>query len=345
MIGQMIMTGFRGTGDDMQTGDMPVLLEDIQAGRTGGVILFERDWETGATGRNITSVPQVARLSALLQRHAPIPLFIAVDQEGGKVRRLKPEHGFPPMPSAGQLGALPPGMTRVAGLSAGRALAEAGINLNFAPVADVGINPSGPAIAKLDRAFSADPETSAAHAAAFASGLGRAGVIAAYKHFPGHGSAEQDTHQGITDITATWQRAELRPYLRESLPTGVKLMVMTGHLMHRDLDPWLPASLSRRITTDLLRNELGWEGVVITDDLNMEAIAAHYSLKETIRLAVEAGADILLFGNNLRHDPLTARTAHALLMELVEAGDIDESRIEESWRRIRTLKQDLPAAR
>ena len=336
MAGQMIMTGFRGTGEQPLSKDLQYLLPDIRAGRIGGVILFEPDYLSKKT-RNIRSLKQVAALTALLQKDAPIPLFIGVDQEGGRVRRFKEEHGFASTPSAAELGRGSPEATQTEAARMGTALHAVGINLNFAPVLDVDVNPKSPAIGALGRSFSAHPDRVTAHGQAFAEGLASAGVIPCYKHFPGHGSARHDTHLGLTDITDTWTPEELEPY-RRILPYTPPAMIMPAHVVHREKGGELPASLSPRIITGLLRDSLGWQGVVITDDLQMRAVEDKYSMKEAIRLAVLAGSDILLFGNNLRHDPQEGRKAHAALVELVREGSIPESRIRESYTRIMTLK-------
>lgn len=338
MIGQMVMVGFRGTGDS-GSAEMRAVLEDVAAGRIGGVIYFERDWQTKKHGRNIRTLKQTAKLSALLQKASPLPLFIAVDQEGGRVQRLNKTHTFPETPSAREMGEKTPEESRKTAATLGRNLKNIGINVNFAPVADIAINPSGPAIGALGRAFASTPEKAAAHAGAFMHGLTREGVIGCYKHFPGHGSSLADSHNNPTDITATWREEELLPYM--DLPGDAPFMVMTGHLMQRKLDPERPASLSRNITTGLLRENLGWRGVVITDDLEMDAIALLYPEKERVRLAIDAGADIILFGNNLKHHPEQGRKIFAIIRTLVKEGSIPQERIAESWARIRALKARL----
>lgn len=336
MIGQMVMVGFRGDGAPPHGPELRGVLEDIGAGRIGGVILFDRDWQTKKRGRNITATAQVAKLSALLQKNAPIPLFIAVDQEGGRVRRLRPEHGFPATPSASELGRDTFEQTREAAVTMGKSLRALGITVNFAPVADVAVRPDSPAIGALGRAFSGDPRASAGHAEAFMTGLTQTGIIGSYKHFPGHGSAVADSHKKLTDITATWRNEELTLY--KALSPNGPFMVMTGHLMHSGFDPEYPASLSRVITTGLLREKIGWRGVVITDDLEMDAIDLFYSMDERIRLAINAGVDIILFGNNLRHHPEQGRRVHAAIRRLVDNGTVTPERIAESWSRIRELK-------
>lgn len=336
MIGQMVMVGFRGDGNTADTPEMRTVLADIRAGRIGGVIFFDRDWQTKKRGRNITSVAQATRLCALLQKNASIPLFIAVDQEGGRVQRLRTGHGFSETPAAADLGKTDPENTRKTARDMGLALRAIGITVNFAPVADVATKPDSPAIGALGRAFSGDAQTAATHAAAFMDGLTGAGVIGSYKHFPGHGSAVADSHTKLTDITDTWNEEELALY--RTLPPNGPFMVMAGHLLHRDLDAHLPASLSRSVITGLLRDKLGWQGVVVTDDLEMDAVALSHSMEERIRLAIDAGVDVILFGSNLRHHPEQGRRVHAAITELVRTGRISPDRIAESWKRIRALK-------
>lgn len=336
MAGQMIMTGFRGSGEAPNSEEMQLLLQDIRAGRIGGVILFEPDYLTQKP-RNIFSVSQTAALAAMLQTEARTPLFVGVDQEGGKVRRFKEKHGIAPTPSAAALGKGMPESTRKEALRLGKALRAAGINLNFAPCLDVNRNPNSPAIGALDRSFSPDPKKVAAHGKAFAQGLSAAGVIPCYKHFPGHGSARGDSHLGLTDISSVWSPQELEPY-RRILPQTPPAMIMPGHIVHRDKGGDLPASLSPEIVSGMLRGDLGWQGVVVSDDLQMQAVEGRYSMEEAVRLAVLAGTDILLFGNNLRHDPKQGRKAHAALLDLARQGRIPEARIRESYDRIMALK-------
>ena len=222
----------------------------------------------------------------------------------------------------------------------GRMLRELGVNLNFAPVLDVNVYPASPAIGRLGRSFSADPQAVAAHGAAFADGLNNAGIIAVFKHFPGHGSAHADSHKGVTDISATWSERELSPY-RSALGRPGQRMVMTGHLFHAGLDPAFPATLSPSVINGLLRGRLGYDGVVVTDDLQMDAIAAEYTLEEVVLRAIGAGADILLFGNNLEYDPAIVAKVQAIIARAVEDGTLSRARLEASWRRILKLKRQM----
>lgn len=336
MIGQMLLVGFRGTAVD---GDSPIL-RDIREHNLGGVILFDRDVQLQSAERNIQSPEQVRALTASLQASARVPLFVAVDQEGGKVARFQPGDGFPAYPSAAELGRGTPDATRRTALGMGRMLRELGVNLNFAPVLDVNVYPASPAIGRLGRSFSADPQAVAAHGAAFADGLNDAGIVAVFKHFPGHGSARADSHKGVTDISATWSERELSPY-RSALGRPGQRMVMTGHLFHAGLDPAFPATLSPSVINGLLRGRLGYDGVVVTDDLQMDAIAAEYTLEEVVLRAIGAGADILLFGNNLEYDPAIVAKVQAVIVRAVEDGTLSRARLEASWRRILKLKQQM----
>ena len=341
MLGQMIMVGFKGTGEEPLTEDIKLLQEDIRKGHIGGVIFFEYDWQTKQRGRNVRSTAQVASLAFLLQKKARIPLFIAVDQEGGRVERLRSEHGFTPIPSARDLGTNTPKETYTIALAQGKALRALGINLNFAPVVDLNVNPDSPAIGRVERSFSPDPVQVAAHGSAFARGLAEAKVASCYKHFPGHGSATDDSHHSLPDITASWKEEELLPYLPGTIPAKLPLMVMVGHMYIKTLDAGYPASLSRSVIDNLLRKTLKWDGVVITDDLEMNAISLHHTQEESILLAVNAGVDILLFGNNIQYAPDQGRKVFAILHKLVKEGKISQQRIYESWKKIIALKRQI----
>ncbi|MDO9083213.1 MAG: glycoside hydrolase family 3 N-terminal domain-containing protein [Humidesulfovibrio sp.] len=356
LAGQMLLVGFRGAepgpdrpGDTLggRPGGLPILGQIAEL-NLGGVILFDRDVALKSPERNITSPEQLRRLTSALQAAASAagapPLFIAVDQEGGRVQRLRAARGFPETPPAAELcPSGDPAPALCAGEQTGATLASVGINLNFAPVADVNVNPQNPVIGALGRSFSADPAEVGPCAGAFARGLKSQGVLTAAKHFPGHGSSSTDSHEGFTDVTATWTEAELIPF-RELLRQDLADMVMTAHVFNARLDPAHPATLSRPVIGGLLRGRLGFTGVVVTDDLQMRAVAAHYGLKETVRLCVEAGADVLLIGNNLDHDENIAGKTLDALMELVAEGRLSPERLRESVARIQNVKRKLPAA-
>jgi len=333
MVGQMIMAGFRGYTVDA---DSPIV-RDIRERNLGGVILFDYDVALKKPERNVKSPAQVKALIGELQAHAKTPLFVAVDQEGGRVQRLKPAYGFVGTPSAQELGEMDDGRIRAAAGIIGLTLKSAGFNMDFAPVVDVNMDPESPAIGKIGRSFSADPQRVAHCAGIFLDEFRQQGVTGCLKHFPGHGSAGADSHLGLTDVTRTWSEAELVPY-RELIKGGKVQMVMTAHIFNANLDPDYPATLSRSVITGILREKLGFEGVVVTDDMNMKAISGFYGQAEAIRLAVEAGADILLFGNNLIYDPEIVQKAADILVGLVNDGKLSRERIEQSYNRIMRLK-------
>lgn len=340
-VGQMIVAGFRGYDADGEIADA------LQRLGIGGVIYFDRDVPTAQNRRNIRSPRQLRELSAELQRLAEQSghpkLFIAVDQEGGRVNRLKPAYGFPASVSAEYLGRTndPDTTYKWASLTA-ETCSKAGINVDFAPCTDVNVNPQSPVIGAIGRSFSDDTAVVAAQARIWVDALHRRGVLTSLKHFPGHGSSRADSHLGLTDITHTWQRErELAPY-RNLFGQGYADFVMVGHLLHRDVDAKYPASLSRRWISDILRRELGYRGVVITDDLNMGAIVDHYSLEKALELAINAGVDMVIVGNNGKkyESDLTPRTID-LICGLVRQGRIPRQRIAEAYGRILTLKTRL----
>jgi beta-N-acetylhexosaminidase len=224
-----------------------------------------------------------------------------------------------------------------------KGIAAQGFTVNFGPVADLNINPNNQVIAKFGRAYSADPETVTAYDRAFIEGHHKAGLATALKHFPGHGSSTADSHEGFVDITKTWSEDELEPY-RELIGEGVVDMVMVGHLYHADYaddDGQTPSSLSARWIDGVLRTDLGFDGVVISDDLEMGAIRDHFTLEQTVVEGVKAGMDILLFSNTGYQRPGLSKEVLAILMEQAEKDPAFAKRIEQSYERIVALKRRL----
>ncbi len=314
----------------------------LAAGELGGVILFDRDQLTKTAGRNIVAPDQLGRLTGTLRstalRSATGPhLLIAVDQEGGRVARLNPGNGYPATPSAAELGAADDlERTRNASVLTAITLAGAGIDFNLAPVVDLNVNPSNPAIGALDRSFSADPAAVVAQATAVIEAQRGAGIRTAIKHFPGAGSATGNTDQGVVDVTATWRDVELEPF-RALISADLPSAVMVGLIVNGQLDPDRPAALSRVAVTGLLRNQLGWRGVVISDDLQAPAITERYGDGEAIALAIEAGVDLLLFANQQVHDPDLVEHVLGIVLDHVASGRITEARLDESVARIEGL--------
>jgi beta-N-acetylhexosaminidase len=336
-IGQMLTIGFRG----MQVADTNHIVRDIQQYHLGGVVLYDYDVPKDTTYRNIQSPQQVQTLVKNLQNLTDRPLIISIDQEGGIVARLKPEYGFPQTVSAEYLGKLDnPDSTQYYARQMAETLANLGINVNFAPVLDLNTNPDNPVIGGLERSFSADPRTVTEHAGIFIKTMQEHGIMPVVKHFPGHGSSKKDSHLGVVDVTETWSRDELIPY-RQLIDSNLVETVMTAHIFNATLDSTYPATLSKPTISGILRDDLGFGGVVISDDLMMGAIRKEYGLKTTIAQALNAGVDILSFANNSVYDPDIVPKAQNIIKELIDEGKISRERIGQSYKRIVDMKEKM----
>lgn len=337
LIGQLFIIGFQGhkIEDDHR------ILEDISKSNLGGVILFDRHLATGADKNNIVDASHLGELTARLQTSAASPLFIGVDQEGGRVSRFKPEYGFEQTPAAESLGLSDSTeKTYQAASTVAQMLAGAGINMNFAPVVDLNINPQNPIIGNFQRSFAKDADRVTDHAKAWIKAHKREGVITCLKHFPGHGSSVADSHLGFVDISDTWKKDELKPYF-ELIGSGDAQTIMTGHLYNSQLDPKYPATLSQKTVDGVLRKDLSFTGVVISDDMQMKAITDRYGLEEACCMAIAAGIDLVIIGNNLSYDPEIFKKVHKAILAAVKEGRIRETRIVEAWERINALKTTL----
>ncbi|HXG42788.1 MAG TPA: glycoside hydrolase family 3 N-terminal domain-containing protein [Dehalococcoidia bacterium] len=336
MIAQLLVVGFRGL-----TAAEADVAAVIREEGLGGVVLFDFDVPTRSPLRNVQSPQQVRELTRGLQALSSAPLIICVDQEGGRVARLNEGHGFPPTVSHEELGRRNDvAYTRQQAGQMAATLASVGINLNLAPVVDINVNPDNPVIGRLGRSFSADPRIVTTQAREFVRAHREHGVLCTLKHFPGHGSSSQDSHLGFVDVTQSWSPEELLPY-RELIASGDADVVMTAHVFNARLDPQHPATLSRRTITGLLREELGFDGVVISDDMQMGAIRDHYSYEGAVELALNAGVDVLAIANNSVYEPDIARRTIDLIERLVREGRVPEGRIRESYARVQRLKSRL----
>ncbi len=329
-IASLLVVGFRG----LTVGTADAITAAIRDEGLGGVILFSRDQVTGGP-RNVTSPTQLRALTAGLQGLAPgRRLVVAIDQEGGQVARLNPADGFPSFQSEASIGAT--GDAAVAldfGRRIGQTLAGVNVTLNLAPVVDLDVNPTNPAIGALGRSFSADPGVVSDLALAEIMGHHESAIATAIKHFPGLGSATVNTDTGVADASKTWSMTELEPY-RRLIASGQLDLIMAGHIIVARLGGSTPASLSPAVVTGLLRGELGWTGPVITDDLGAVAISATYSLSEALARAIEAGDDLLLLANQEPYEPDLARRAIDAIEGHVTAGRISRDRLEASRARI-----------
>lgn len=332
LAGAMVMVGVRGA-----SADDPALRADLAACAEAGcraVILFDRDLPTDGP-RNIVSPAQTVSLCAHLRDTLGPGAIIGVDHEGGSVARLAARLGFAEAPSAEALGRMPFAEALGAIEEHARTVAAAGCSVNFAPCVDLATNPDSPIISRRGRAFGADHLAVFRLAGAVVRAHARAAVRTCLKHFPGHGSARGDTHRGLEDISAASDRLrDLAPYraLVSEFGASPPFAVMTGHLVDQRIDPRLPASLSRAHTDGVLRRVFGFEGVVVTDSLDMGAITAGWPADEAVVLAVNAGADLVLDGVNTPGGPRPC-PAPAMADAIVRA--VMDGRIEGGVERLR----------
>lgn len=340
-IGQLFILGFAG---DRIDSSHPIA-RDIYQGNLGGVILFDRFLAASKKSNNIVSAGQLSQLTASLRELAvESPLLIAVDQEGGRVSRFKEERGFPVTLPAAELGKTGDLQATVeSGRQTAQMLRKVGINLNLAPVVDLNIYEENPIIGRYGRSFSADPTVVASHAGAWIREHDKEGVLSCLKHFPGHGSSRTDSHLGFVDISESWQQAELLPY-KQLISGGRAKSIMLGHLFHKQFDPKFPATLSQAIIQNLVRRQLGFEGAVISDDMQMKAITEQYGIEDACCMALAAGVDLLIIGNNLVHDADILAKVKERIVRGLDEGTISEARVEEAWRRVQKFKKLLPTA-
>ena len=329
-IGQMIMVGMSGKSANKNS----AIIKDIKKGVVGGVLLFEYNINPNNSQENLLE------LTNDLQKAAQIPLLISIDQEGGQVNRLKMKYGFPSMPSAQVVGQKNDSVnTRQVGNTIATSLSKCGINLNFAPVVDI-LNLNCPVLGKRNRCYSSDVKIIAQCAEIIIDEHKKLHIKTALKHFPGHGSSTTDSHLGLVDVSKTWYVEELFPY-KYLIDNGNVDMIMTAHIINKKLDKsGLPATLSKKIVTGLLRKQLHFNGIVVSDDMQMHAISKFYGLEQSLKLSINAGVDIVIFSNNIEDSKdYTPENIHATLKKLVLEAEIPMERINESYNRIIALKK------
>ncbi len=323
---------------DTVTRDALAVLQPGFEGTTAPAWLLRRVGEgltaVGLFGRNIASPEQLAALTAQLRTERD-DVLVAIDEEGGDVTRLEVRGGSS-FPGNLALGAVDDtALTREVARELGRRLAECGVNLNWAPSADVNSNPDNPVIGV--RSFGADTHLAARHTAAYVEGLQAAGVAACTKHFPGHGDTNVDSHHALPRIDVdldTLQARELVPF-KAAIEAGTKA-VMSAHILVPALDPTRPATLSPQILTGLLRGELGYEGLIVTDGMEMHAIAGTYGIERGSVLAIAAGADAICVGGGLADEATVLRLRDALVAAVRE-GALPEERLADAAARVRAL--------
>lgn len=336
-IGQMLMLGFFGTSAKKGS----KICNQIKRFNLGGVILFDRNPSNKKRPKNIVNKKQLLHLTQELQSCSRNhDLFIAIDQEGGKVQRLKRKNQFRgDFPKPSSIVALNDKKVNQIYYNMGLELKQAGINFNLAPVVDLAINPNNIVINKLGRSFGKDSKTVVKYATIFLNQMHKHNIYTSLKHFPGHGSSLKDSHKGFVDVTNYWTKKELDPY-KTLMQRGNIDTIMTAHIYNAHKDTLYPASLSFETVTELLRNEMGYNGVIITDDLQMGAISQKYNLNEILFLSIDAGNDILLFGNQL--NPINIVSPKKIIntiLDLIQDQAIEKNNIEKSYARIQKLKQ------
>lgn len=331
-IASLLVVGFRGERLDRDDWIMRAVRDGL-----GGVILFDRDLQTNGP-RNITSPEQVTNLVRTLREASPGRLIVSIDQEGGQTSRLNPGNGFPATSSQAEVGAEDSAdATRAWAQGMVDSLRSIGVNLNYAPVVDLNVNPNSPAIGGLQRSFSADPDVVVANATEEIQ-VHRAGSVkTSLKHFPGIGSSVGNTDFDVVDVTDTWREDELEPFQR-LIADGLADSVMAAHVINRKLDPDRPTSLSPAVVTDLLRGRLGYQGPVVSDDMQATAITARYGRDDAVALALAAGVDLLVFANQQAYDSRVVDETIDNVVNLVRQGRITEARIDESVARVDTLR-------
>jgi beta-N-acetylhexosaminidase len=336
MIGQMIMVGFLGSTENDR--GVIAVREQLSKGIIGGVVLYPE---------NIGTPGQLRALTAYLRNAKTHPRpFIAVDQEGGKVQRLTRRNGYSYFPSALSVGRNPSfaSLDSAVKLYATMAeqLAHAGFNLNFGPVLDLNLNPANPVIGQRHRSFGADPAIVTMLARAFITAHRKAGIVTVAKHFPGHGSSRVDSHKSLADVSKSWEEIELEPY-RILAKDGMLDAVMNGHLYHPRFSDGehVPTSLSSRAIKALRAKYIGFDGVVVSDDLEMGAVNDEFTVEERVIKAINAGTDILVFSNISLRDTELGPRLHAIIAEAVRDGRIPRGRIEKAYGKIMLLKRRL----
>ncbi len=329
-VGELLLVGFYGASSASPSARL--LARQVRRGQVGAIFFVNQ---------NIGTIDEVAGLLRLFHTGKAWPL-LAIDHEGGIVQRLTKAHGFTRVPAARAVAAtMSPAEARLLYSVAGQELASLGFNVNLGPVLDID-DPTNPAIGVFGRSYSTDPERIAAYAQAFVDGFTSAGILCAAKHFPGHGLARSDSHDGAADISATWTVEEMEPFARLFASPDAPSMVMTGHLRLDSVAPdGRPATVSAPIVTGLLRERLNYRGVVVTDDLDMGAVSQLMDRKEAVVQAIAAGCDLLMIKNLFGYDPLMPQRAVGWVRAAIARGDISEQQVMDAAERVRAVRRVL----
>ncbi len=322
-ISNMIIIGIKGKN----LADNVSLASFIHKNSLGGIILFSK---------NLQTKKQTKKLISDFKQLNKSKLFVALDQEGGFVDRLSSIQGISPSPSAKSISQLSDNETKNIYTKLAKVTHDLGFNLNFAPCVDLAINPKNRVIVHYQRSYGIDPDKVVQKASIFIDAFKKESIVCAIKHFPGHGSSSTDSHLGFTDVTKTWQTKELKPFFK-LIETKRVDMLMSAHIFNKNLDPNYPVTLSKNILSTLLRKDMGYDGVIVSDDMQMGAITKNYTIEQSIALAINAGVDMLLFGNQIGK-PITVQKIVSIIKDLLKRGKITSAQIDKANKRINRLK-------
>jgi beta-N-acetylhexosaminidase len=326
-VAELVMMGFDGS--TLKSPSAQSLAKHTAEGRVGSIFFVKN---------NIGTRGDVEALIRLFKKDAPASLRLAIDHEGGIVQRLLEIHGFTPLPPPRDIvSSATPAQARVIYENAGTELVNLGFNINLAPVVDLD-DPNNPAIGHYKRAFNADPKKVAEYARAFIEGFKSSGIVCALKHFPGHGHSLTDSHNDLPDITTTWSETELEPY-RLLIESDHASLIMGGHLRLGLIEPSdIPTTLSKAVTTGLLRERLGFAGVIMTDDIDMVAISRKLDRQSAFIQALLAGNDLLMIRNVKNPDPEFPLKVLSLMQLSLDSGLLTVEQIHASAERVRRMK-------
>lgn len=335
----MLMIGFRGAEAENNS-EIYKIIKDV---KIGGVTLFDYDLPSDSFPRNIINYEQTQKLINNIQGFSDIPLFVSIDAEGGSVNRLKTKYGFLPISSAKKMGkdrTLQTVFRESTDLAI--QLKGLGINMNFAPVIDLNININNPVIGALGRSFSSDPNEVINQARVFIENHQKNNIITVEKHFPGHGSSLEDSHLKLVDITNTYKEGELIPYKKLN-DEGLLKAVMISHLINKNIDKDYPVTLSEIFLQDILRKQIGFKGLIISDDIQMSAISKNYSLEDSVIMAINAGVNVISILNNSpdKYDEDIIYKVRDIIFNAVKDKKIDEEKIKESYDKIIKIKKEF----
>ena len=336
-LGQLLIVGFRGTEINKDT----PIVQQIKEYNIGGVILYDYDIDSKSDGRNITDPNQLLKLSSALVAYSSTPPIISIYQEGGKVNQLQEKYGFPKSVTAKYLGEIDDkDSTQFYARKMAQEFMVVGVNTNFAPVLDVNTHPGTSIISKNGRSFSSNPTTVIEHAGYMLDEFDKEGILTVIKHFPGYGSSKDDATIRKADVTETWTDVELKLYQTLFASRQINA-VMTAHTYNANIDSLWPATLSSSTINGLLRDSLGFGGVVISDDMQMAAIIDHYELDTALEQAMNAGVDMFLFGNNLKYDEHIAENAIHTMQKLIANNRVSEATVDSALARVGRLKKNV----